>query len=48
MELKEKVTVLKGVGPKKAAALEKLGIRTIEDLISFFPGIIRTDGLSGQ
>lgn len=37
MELKEKVTVLKGVGPKKAAALEKLGIRTIEDLISFFP-----------
>ena len=27
MELKDKVTELKGVGPKKAEALEKLGIK---------------------
>ena len=31
MELKDKVTQLKGVGPKKAQALEKLNIRTLED-----------------
>lgn len=37
MEWKEPVTALKGVGPKKAAALEKLGIRTIGDLLLFFP-----------
>lgn len=37
MELKEPVKVLKGVGPKKAAALEKLGIKTLEDLVLFFP-----------
>ena len=37
MELKESISVLKGVGPKKAAALEKLGIKTIEDLMLFFP-----------
>ncbi|MCQ4637409.1 ATP-dependent DNA helicase RecG [Anaerovorax odorimutans] len=37
MELTEKVTVLKGIGPKKAQALEKLEIRTIEDLLTFFP-----------
>ena len=37
MELKDKVTELKGVGPKKAEALEKLGIKTLEDMICFFP-----------
>lgn len=37
MERTDQVTVLKGVGPKKATALEKLNIRTIEDLQSFFP-----------
>ena len=37
MEWREPVTGLKGVGPKKAAALEKLGIRTIGDLLLFFP-----------
>ncbi len=37
MELNETVSVLKGVGPKKQAALEKLGIRTIADLVNFFP-----------
>ncbi len=37
MELLDKVTELKGVGPKKSEALEKLNIHTIEDLILFFP-----------
>lgn len=37
MEQQDSVSVLKGIGPKKKAALEKLGIRTIEDLICFFP-----------
>ncbi|MDS1029881.1 ATP-dependent DNA helicase RecG [Bacillota bacterium LX-D] len=31
------VQYLKGVGPKKAILLERLGIRTIEDLLYFFP-----------
>lgn len=37
MELKDKVTQLKGVGPKKAQALEKLNIRTLEDMVFFLP-----------
>lgn len=37
MKPSESVTTLKGVGPKKAKALEKMGIRTIEDLIYLFP-----------
>lgn len=37
MELRDPVTVLKGLGPKKAQALEKLNIRTLEDLLYFFP-----------
>lgn len=37
MELSQRVTVLKGIGPKKAQALEKLNIRTIGDLLTFFP-----------
>lgn len=37
MELREPISALKGVGPKKAAALEKLGIKTIEDFVLFFP-----------
>ena len=37
MDPREKVTELKGVGPKKSEALEKLNIRTLEDLILFFP-----------
>lgn len=37
MELKDKVSCLKGVGPKKEAALAKLGINSIEELIVFFP-----------
>ena len=37
MALTDSVTTLKGVGPAKAEQLEKLGIRTLEDLISYFP-----------
>ena len=37
MKLSDKVTELKGLGPKKAEALEKLNIRTLEDLMLFFP-----------
>ncbi len=33
----DKVTQLKGVGPKKAEALEKMNINTVEDLMFFFP-----------
>ncbi len=37
MDIRDKVTELKGVGPKKCEALEKLNIHTLEDLILFFP-----------
>lgn len=37
MALSDPVTTLKGVGPAKAQLLEKLGIHTLEDLITFFP-----------
>ena len=37
MELKQSVTKLKGIGPKKAALLEKLGIYTLEDLLLHYP-----------
>ena len=37
MRLLDHVTTLKGVGPKKAEALSRLGIRTLEDLVLFFP-----------
>lgn len=37
MELFDSVTTLKGVGPKKADALQKLNIHTLEDLLFFFP-----------
>ncbi len=37
MELKQPVTNLKGIGPKKAALLEKLGIYTLEDLLLHYP-----------
>lgn len=36
-KLDENVQYLKGVGEKKAALLEKLGIRTVRDLVSYFP-----------
>ena len=31
------VTVVRGIGEKRAKAFEKLGIRTLYDLLSFFP-----------
>ncbi len=37
MNLKDSVSSLKGVGPKKAEALGKNGIYTVEDLLYFFP-----------
>ncbi len=37
MELKSEVKYLKGVGPNRAAALEKRGIVTLEDLINYLP-----------
>lgn len=37
MKLNDRVTELKGVGPKKAEALEKLNIKTLEDMIFFLP-----------
>ncbi len=37
MEIFDSVTNLKGVGPKKAGALKKLNIHTLEDLLFFFP-----------
>lgn len=37
MKLDDKITALKGIGVKKAEALEHLGIRTLEDMIFFLP-----------
>ena len=37
MELFDVITDLRGVGTKKAAALKKLNIHTLEDLLFFFP-----------
>ena len=37
MDLKQSVTALKGIGPKKAALLEKLGIMTVEDMLLHIP-----------
>lgn len=37
MNLKDSVTVIRGVGAKRAELLEKLNIRTVEDLLMCFP-----------
>lgn len=37
MKLEDKITQLKGIGPKKAEALGKLNIVTLKDLMLFFP-----------
>ncbi len=37
MQKNDKVTSLKGVGPKKASALQKMKIRTIEDFLYYYP-----------
>ena len=35
--LSDPISVLKGAGPKRITALNKLGINTIEDLLTFYP-----------
>ncbi len=52
MALSDSVTTLKGVGEAKAAMLERLGIHTLGELISFFPrqyedrtGLVPVSGL---
>lgn len=37
MELKDKLSQLKGIGPKKTASLKKIKIDTVEDLLQHFP-----------
>lgn len=37
MNLNDKVTAIKGIGPKKAEALKKMGINIIEDFLYFYP-----------
>ena len=37
VELKQNVQYVKGVGPAKTELLHKLGIDTLEDLITYFP-----------
>lgn len=37
MNLKDELTVLKGIGPVKAEAFAKIGIKSLEDLIFTFP-----------
>ena len=37
MKIEDSVSVLKGIGPKKQAVLEKTGVYTIEDLLCLFP-----------
>lgn len=36
-KLNDAITELNGVGPKKAVALNKLGINTVRDLLTYFP-----------
>lgn len=37
IDLKKDVQFIKGVGPNRVTLLRKLGIETLEDLITFFP-----------
>ncbi|MCQ2544820.1 MAG: ATP-dependent DNA helicase RecG [Clostridia bacterium] len=39
MELRDSLTSIKGIGPKKAECFSRLGIETLEDLIFTFPRI---------
>ena len=36
-ELQKEIQYVKGVGPNRAVLLNKLGIYTLEDLISYYP-----------
>lgn len=37
MDIRQSVQFLKGVGPKKAKALQKLGVENIYDLLTYYP-----------
>lgn len=37
MKLEDSIQYIKGIGPKKAAELNRLGIRNIYDLLIWFP-----------
>ncbi|PJZ67157.1 ATP-dependent DNA helicase RecG [Leptospira wolffii] len=37
IDLSASISILKGVGPKKLEALESVGIRTLQDLLNWFP-----------
>lgn len=37
MDIRQSVQFLKGVGPKKAKALQKLGVKNIYDLLTYYP-----------
>ena len=37
MDIRQSVQYLKGVGPKKAQALKRLGIENIYDLMTYYP-----------
>ncbi len=39
MDLKDDITSIKGVGPKKAEAFSRIGVETLEDLIFTFPRV---------
>ena len=36
-ELSKEIQYIKGVGPSRAKLLNKLGIETLEDLITYYP-----------
>ena len=36
-ELSTDVQYIKGIGPQRAKALQKVGVTTLEDLVSYFP-----------
>ena len=37
LDLKKEIQYIKGVGPNRASLLQKLGINTLEDLITYYP-----------
>lgn len=37
MDIQDRITNIKGIGPKKAKALERMKIQTIEDFLCFYP-----------
>ncbi len=43
-ELSTDVQYIKGIGPQRAKALQKVGVTTLEDLVSYFPRATRTAG----